>query len=246
MGSMGPSTIMPGSGFVGGSRMLPLQSSMGIPPPPSGYMSSVSMAMQPNPWGSRAGAVVPTQQTISRQKEAAPQPLPDELPEVKNGELRRQQIAMRVWTQQEEDLTRRVTMLENLIRRTVDMPAYDVVGINRMTQEQRDRYDGERSRAPFTETFDGPITAELDTQVRNLENNTYYVEPAKARLRVQHNQLMAQKQEKWRNEHPITMTMSGNYEAVAKALYIDEKKDDDDLYYPTMGSADYYRWRTMP
>merc|ERR1719162_2361614 len=136
-------------------------------------------------------------------------------------------------------------MLENLIRRTVDMPAYDVAGVERKRVNQ-ERQEEEREKVAFWDTFQGPVRGELDSQVTNPEDNTYYQEPRKAMLQAEMNQLRAAKEEQYRNEHPITMTMAGDCQYVRRALYLDKPDDDDDdLYWQSM-NADYYRWRSMP
>lgn len=249
MGSMGAS-FPPPPGSVGGGQYGTMSSSM-MPRSGDGnevFLQSmfgpVSMGKQSKPWGSTAGMVVPTEQSNVQKQKADLGPLPDELPKVPNSEIRRQQIAMQVWQKQEQDLTRRVTMIENLIRRTVDMPAYDVRAINR-DQNSRDRQEPFKGDVPFNEVYVGPLPGGEDCQVKDAQANTYYVEPKKAMLQAEKKQLEADAKLQWRNEHPITMTMAGDMEYVKRFLYLDKPPDEDELYWQSM-NADYYQWRSRP
>jgi len=240
-----PRTMMMGSMMMGSG---PMGGSMPPRPPVSmgGGFTPRSMGFMPQsmPYGYQQSFSAPQQAVPDLPRQADLEPPPAEIPKVENSELRRQQIAMKMWQQSEEDLTRRVTMLENLIRRTVDIPAFDTNTFDRERQLVQWQ-DTDRGVAMFLDQHEGPLVGGLDSQVKDAEANKYYQHPRQAMLQAQKRQLQLQADEEWRNLHPITMTLAGDCQYVKRALYLDKPEDNDDLYWQSM-NADYYRWRSMP
>jgi len=196
-------------------------------------------------FGISASRVVPSYETKNRwheehhahpefqQKKAVKEP------EGGTDDVRRQKLAKQLWQAQEEDLSRRVTMLENLIRRTVDLPAYDTIGVAKQKKrfEIKDDYENydQAHSAPFSSHFEGPLSGPKDWQVRDANgveaSPQYYVSPPEARMQGQSDYLEACRTVQFRAQHPVTMALAGDCQYLGRALYLDPI---DDFYNPGM------------
>lgn len=191
-------------------------------------------------WGITGSKVVPTEQTSMRwlpEEHLHPCAMPEEAavkyhPD-RNSDLQRQKLARDIWKTQEEELTRRVTMLENLIRRTVDLPTFDHAGIEKKKKRnETGEYESDDAahRTPFASLNEGPVYGARDSQVTDPSLDIYYVDPARARMQADMDYLMAGESMRWRARNPVTMALSGNYQYLGRALYLDEI-DEMEMFY---------------
>jgi hypothetical protein len=158
------------------------------------------------------------------------------LPEpTQNTELRRQQLAMKLWHNQEEDIRRRVTMLENLIRRTVDLPTFDVVGAKKIKDDAviSRRHVEPNGKAFAADWCPFPVEGQYDNQVP--EGSYYYQDPW-ARMKqaeLEHHQ--ETNTHKWRMMHPMTMAVAGDCQYVGRQLYLNPIDWYDPVYIRMFG-----------
>jgi len=205
-------------------------------------------------FNSQGGSVVPSPQTMAQwhpdsyAHPAVQQPKeiverPKELVQAPFSELRRQELAQQLWQAQEEDVSRRVTMLENLIRRTIDLPSVDVAGIERKkAQRSSEEYEEwmKGHSDPFVQTYMpvmGRDDYQVSKQVRESEApaNMFYVEPQKAQLQAQAEYMKMEETMKYRRQNPVTMFMAGDYQYLQKALYLD--RPNDNIMYGMYGGG---------
>jgi hypothetical protein len=135
----------------------------------------------------------------------------------------KQSVSQQMWESQEEDLTRRVTHLENLIRRSVELKAIDVPAVKR--EERMDamwQYE-EWHRThdlPFSWSYYGPIPGQLDEQAPR--NPGYYLLPDRAIHQATLDYEEACRVMQWRMRHPVTMALAGDYKYLKHELFLDE------------------------
>lgn len=185
-------------------------------------------------WGISGSKVVPTPQTMALYHPDAHShphvnkpkpPVPHKV--INHSELHRQEVAMQLWVDHEEDLRRRVTMLENLIRRTVDLPSFDVPGHEKSKRKQyTPSKPDEAHRRPFSDTYSGPVIGEEDTQVydptgKSSPESIYYQEPTKAKQQANVDQIKMAQTMGWRHRHPTTMALAGDCSYVQRNLYME-------------------------
>jgi len=214
----------------------------------------VSMGTQS--WGMAGSRVVPSSQTqaawhpsahahpsIREQQQprpaaAPPPPQPEPRPE-QNADLRRQQLARQLWQAQEEDLTRRVTMMENLIRRTVDLPCFDVAGDPGAKKNGPTGESYERNENAPGFSLQGPVAGQQDWQVKDESGSVFYIEPEMASKQAQSDVQRAEATMEWRSQNPVTMFMAGDPQYVAKALYLDTLEEE--TYYSQQAATGGWR-----
>eukprot|EP00929_Paragymnodinium_shiwhaense_P061950 TRINITY_DN3093_c0_g1_i1.p1 TRINITY_DN3093_c0_g1~~TRINITY_DN3093_c0_g1_i1.p1 ORF type:complete len:361 (-),score=60.76 TRINITY_DN3093_c0_g1_i1:29-1111(-) len=134
-------------------------------------------------------------------------------------ELHRQALAEDLWRVEEADLQRRVTMLENLIRRSNEMPALDLAGRG-VLDEDREPPDpaGYVSNGEhFAKQRVGPLLApwqnerEGQAPVWQAPEEGFYTDLERERFRAPLERKEKEKVERWHQEHPLIMALAGDW-----------------------------------
>mmetsp|Transcript_42139 Transcript_42139/g.66819 ORF Transcript_42139/g.66819 Transcript_42139/m.66819 type:complete len:241 (+) Transcript_42139:95-817(+) len=145
-------------------------------------------------------------------------------------DIENQYMSQQLWESHEKDLTRRVTHLENLIRRSVELQAVDVEKERkeeRRTQLWQSQEQIRTHATPFNQIYYGPVQGQFDGQAPN--NPGYYMEPEKAVLQATVDHEEANRIMTWRQRNPVTMALAGDYKYLKHDLCLDD--GNDGLYY---------------
>jgi len=151
-------------------------------------------------------------------------------------ELRRQQLAQQLWQSQESDLVRRVTLLENLIRRTADLPAFDVSADDRKKRERKiqDQLAAERvHNLQFQQLYDGPFYRPDQA----TSETGFFTNPGEERYMVEHQMVEHLKNETWKDHNQLTMFMAGDHDRLLDSLALLDEEEEE--FWPYGGYEAY-------
>lgn len=152
-------------------------------------------------------------------------------------------MAQNLWQSQEEDLVRRVTLLENFIRRSADLPAFDIDWDTRKKREQRaaDQLAAQRvHEIQFRELYDGPFYPE--GQVEEKQPG-FYVHPGSETFKhtVEHNMVKHLKNEKFKDENQVTMFMAGDHDRLLDNFALLDDPDEEEEKEREEQEKEWYR-----